>query len=84
MTLPLPSSSARAVMTRAVNAAIVRAGAGLAGVIVSRMDLLFTPDGFTEVIRYRGRDVRVRTADGIHLNVSGTAIAAKIVADLLR
>ena len=32
------------------------------------------------MIRYRGRYVRVRTADGIHLNVSGTAIAAKVIA----
>jgi hypothetical protein len=48
------------------------------------MDLLFSPNGYTDVIRYRGRYVRVRTADGIHLNVSGTAIAAKVVADLLR
>jgi hypothetical protein len=84
MTLPLPSATARTAMTTAVNAAIVRAGTGLAGVTVPRMDLLFSPDGFAEVIRYRGRDVRVRTADGIHLNVSGTAIAAKVVADLLR
>ena len=44
------------------------------------MDSLFTPDGFAEVIRYRGRYIRVRTADGIHLNVSGTAIAAKVIA----
>ncbi|MEA2139272.1 MAG: uncharacterized protein QOG56_2422 [Solirubrobacteraceae bacterium] len=84
MTLPLPRADARTVLTDAVNAAIVRAGTGLAGVTVPRMDLVFSPFGFTEAIRYRGRDVRVRTADGIHLNVSGTAIAAKIVADRLR
>jgi len=84
MTLPLPRSDARTAITMAVNTAIVRAGAGMARVSVPRMDLLFSPGGYTDVIRYRGRDVRVRTADGIHLNVSGTAIAAKIVADLLR
>ena len=33
---------------------------------------------------YRGRDVAVRDADGIHLNVAGTAIAAKVIADELR
>ncbi len=48
------------------------------------MDQLFSPSGYTETIRYRGRDVDVRTADGIHLNVSGTAIAAKVIADVLR
>jgi hypothetical protein len=48
------------------------------------MDELFTPDGFREVMPYRGRDVRVRAADGIHLNVAGTAIAAKVVAAELR
>jgi len=68
----------------AVNAAIVRAGTNMTGVTVLRMDRLFTPNGFTETIRYRGRDVRVRTADGIHLNVSGTAIAAKVIATALR
>jgi lysophospholipase L1-like esterase len=83
-TLPLPRDDARTPMALAVNAAIVRAGTGFAGVTVPRMDLLFSPNGYTDVIRYRGRDVRVRTADGIHLNVSGTAIAAKDVADLLR
>jgi len=30
------------------------------------------------------RDVRVRTADGIHLDVSGTALAAKVIATALR
>jgi len=30
------------------------------------------------------RDVRVRPADGIHLNVFGTAIAAKVIATALR
>jgi hypothetical protein len=33
---------------------------------------------------YRGRSVDVREADGIHLNITGTAIAAKIVAAALR
>jgi hypothetical protein len=48
------------------------------------MDVVFTPDGYREVIRYRGRDVDVRDVDGVHLNVAGTAIAAKIVAGELR
>ena len=55
----------------------MRAGRDIGGVRVLRMDLLFTPHGYREVMRYRGRDVRVREADGIHLNVAGTAIAAR-------
>jgi lysophospholipase L1-like esterase len=84
LTLPLPRGGPKTESIVAVNGAIVRAAKGLKGVRVLRMDALFTPNGFAEVIRYRGRYIRVRTADGIHLNVSGTAIAAKIVADLLR
>jgi hypothetical protein len=36
--------------------------------------LLLFPHGYQEVIRYQGRDVDVREPDGLHLNVSGTAI----------
>ena len=44
-----------------------------------RTDVLFSPDGYRDVMRWRGRDVRVREPDGIHLNVSGTAIAASAI-----
>ena len=84
LTLPLPRGGPLAATISAVNGAIVRAASGMKGVSVLRMDSLFTPDGFAEVIRYRGRYVRVRTADGIHLNVSGTAIAAKVIAAAIR
>ena len=46
---------------------------------VVRLDLLFTPNGYREVIRYRGRDVRVREPDGIHLTIAGAEIAAREV-----
>lgn len=84
LTLALPRDDRRLPATRAVNAAIVDAAIGVAGVKVLRMDLVFTPDGYRDVIRYRGRDVDVRDTDGLHLNVAGTAIAARIVADELR
>jgi hypothetical protein len=84
LTLPLPRGTLRLPITNAVNAAIVRAADGLDGVDVLRMDLLFSPHGFQEVIRYRGRNIPVRTPDGIHLNVPGTAIAAKAISDVLR
>jgi hypothetical protein len=80
LTLPLPRGGPLTATITAVNGAIVRAAAGMKNVRVLRMDSLFTPNGFAEVIRYRGRYIRVRTADGIHLNVSGTAIAARVIA----
>ncbi len=82
LTLPIPEGPRD--VADAVNVSILAASAGLPRVTILRMDELFTPDGFREVMPYRGRDVRVRAADGIHLNVAGTAIAAKIVAAELR
>jgi lysophospholipase L1-like esterase len=84
LTIPAPRDPARIPITDAVNRAIVDAGDHVAGARVLRMDLLFTPDGYREVMRYRGRDVRVREADGIHLNVAGTAITARAVAQAIR
>ena len=51
---------------------------------VLRIDKMFSSDGYRDVIRYRGRDVRVRESDGVHLNVAGTAIAAKAVAQAIK
>jgi len=82
LTLPLPKG--RREVADAVNLSVVAAATGLQRVSVLRLDEFFTPDGFREVMPYRGRPVRVRAADGIHLNVAGTAIAAKIVAAELR
>ena len=64
--------------------AILRAAQGLDRVTVLRLDLVFTPDGFREVMPYRGRNVRVRVSDGIHMTIAGSAIAAKLVAAALR
>jgi hypothetical protein len=83
LTVPLPRLAARLPVSRAVNDAIVRAGAGQPGVTVLRMDLLFSPNGYQDAIRYRGRRVRVREVDAIHLNVPGSAIAAQVVADAI-
>jgi hypothetical protein len=85
LTLPLPRDGGpKTESITAVNQAIVQAGKDQKGVTVIRMDSIFTPNGFAEVIRYRGRYITVRTADGIHLNVSGTAIAANVIAIALR
>jgi len=82
LTLPIPKGPRE--IADAVNLSIVAASAGLPRVTVLHLDQVFTPDGFREVMPYRGRNVRVRAADGIHLNVAGTAIAAKLVAAELR
>lgn len=85
LTPPVPRDPLRVKITTAITAAIEQAAAGLAGVEVIRVDRLFAPAGvYTEVIRYRGRDVRVRDADGVHLNISGTAIVAQLLAPEIR
>jgi lysophospholipase L1-like esterase len=82
LTLPIPKGPRE--VADAVNLSILAAATGLPRVTVLRLDELFTPDGFREVMPYRGRAVRIRAADGIHLNVAGTAIAARAVAAELR
>ncbi|MDX6680430.1 MAG: uncharacterized protein QOG94_469, partial [Solirubrobacteraceae bacterium] len=84
LTIPIPRQVERLPIILAVNAAIRRAAAGVAGVSVVGLDVLFTPHGYRDVVRYRGRDVRVRDVDGLHLNLQGQAIAAKAVARLIR
>jgi lysophospholipase L1-like esterase len=83
LTLPAPRPGNHDLPFAAVNRAIVDAAAGMSGVTVLRIDQIFTPSGYRDVMRYRGRDVRVREPDGIHLNISGTAIAATAVAKLI-
>ena len=85
LTPPVPRDPVRLTITSAITIAIERAAAGLEGVKVIRVDELFSPAGtYTEIIRYRGRDVRVRDADGVHLNISGTAIMARLLAPQIR
>ena len=79
LTPPEPRWGARAEITHVVNVAVERAAAGLKGVEVIRIDLMFSPNGYQDVMTYRGRQVRVRESDGVHLSVAGTAIAAKAV-----
>lgn len=47
------------------------------------MDLVLTPDGYRDVIGHRGRDVDLRDVDGVHLDVAGAVIAAKLVVPAL-
>ena len=82
--LPAPRGERLTPIFDAANRAFLRAGEGLARVTVLRTDLLFTPNGYRDVMRYRGADVRVREPDGVHLNVAGTAIAATAIVAALR
>jgi lysophospholipase L1-like esterase len=84
LTIVAPKEARRVPFFNATNQGIVQAAQGLAGVRVLRLDELFTPDGFRETMPYRGRTVRVREKDGIHLNVLGTQIAARVVARAVR
>jgi hypothetical protein len=82
LTLPIPNGPRD--LADAVNLSVLRAADGLDRVEVLRMHDVFTPDGFRETMPYRGRVIDVREADGIHLNITGQVIAARIVAAALR
>jgi len=84
LAIPTPRSPERARVTAVVNKAILSAGAGRPGVKVLRIDALITPNGYRDVMRYRGQDVRVRAVDGVHLSIPGTAIVAEAVDEALR
>ena len=74
----------RVPVVAAVNAAILRAAEGRPGAHVVRLDLVFSPNGYRDTIRYGGRDVRVREPDGVHLNIAGAQIAAREVIKSIR
>ena len=82
--LTLPLTKGPRDLVDAVNRAVIEAARGLDGVSVLRLDEVFTPGGFRETMPYRGRVVDVREEDGIHLNITGQVIAARIVAAALR
>jgi hypothetical protein len=71
---------------RAVNAALALA-AEREGEAIRLLDMgaVFTPSGhFQQTIVRGGRRISVRQADGIHLNVAGARIAARIVVRRMR
>ena len=79
--LPLPRDPDRQKVARAVNAAVdAAAGAYRAQVRVLDMTTLFTPNGrFRESMPVDGRTQLVRMPDGIHLNETGSELAAGVV-----
>jgi hypothetical protein len=89
LTLPAARSPRFNRVFQAVNAGLRRAAAGAraAGRRVRLLDMgrVFTPGGrFRATIVRGGRRITVRQGDGIHLNVAGARIAARIVVRRMR
>jgi hypothetical protein len=86
LTLPAPRPRVWRRIYRAVNLALTTA-AKRAGEGVRLLDIgaVFTPRGrFQQTIVRGGRRISVRQSDGIHLNVAGARIAARIVVRRMR
>jgi len=80
LTVPAPRDVRRRPAMSAVNAAVLRAAERVSSAQVIRLDEFFTPGGrYRALMRYRGRRIRVREADGIHLSVPGAAIATGMI-----
>lgn len=85
LAIPAPRSRERQSLQRTVTSAVLEAAKGLPRVRVVRLDHVFTPGGvYRDVMTYRGRRVRVRESDGLHLSVEGAEIAAAKVTAALR
>jgi hypothetical protein len=83
--IPLPREERRQPAATAVNAAVRRAAANVPGTSILPADDIFTPGGeYRDTMPYKGRQVKVREADGLHLTLAGAAIAADYVISLLK
>lgn len=80
LTVPAARDSRRAAGQVVVNAALRRAAAGLPTVQVLDLARVFTPDGtYRATMVVRGRRVRIRESDGLHLSIAGAKIAAGVI-----
>jgi hypothetical protein len=87
LTLPAPRPRMWRRVYRAVNSALLEAAAreGPERVRLIDMGRVFTPSGhFQQTIVRGGHRVSVRQPDGIHLNVAGARIAARVVVRRMR
>ncbi|MFP5362859.1 MAG: GDSL-type esterase/lipase family protein [Thermoleophilia bacterium] len=86
LTLPAPGRAELVRVYSRVNVAIRRAAQRVGGgVRVIDIARVFTPGGrFRQTIRFRGRTIDARQADGVHLSTAGAAVAATLVIDRLR
>jgi hypothetical protein len=85
-TLPAARSAGFRRVYRAVNAALRDAARRHPGEVrLVRLAKVFTPGfAFRQSIRWHGRLVSVRQADGVHLNVAGASIAATLIIRAMR
>ena len=80
LTVPAAKDRRRAAGQVVVNAALRKAAAGLDTVEVLDLAKVFTPDDrFRATMVVRGKRVRVRDADGLHLSIAGARIAAGVI-----
>lgn len=86
LTLPTPRREAFVRIYSRVNVAIKRAAERVGGgVRVLDLARVFTPGGrFRQTIRFRGRTIDARQADGVHLSTAGASVAATLIFDRLR
>jgi hypothetical protein len=84
--LPAYRSKARNDIARVVNAALYTAASPYrAQVRLPDMGAIFTPGGsYRDAMPVDGREQLVRQADGIHLNGTGSRVAADKVVEELR
>ena len=80
LALPAPRDPDLRRVHDAVNRALREAALESHGVRFLRLDSVLTPGfAYRDAMRYRGRRVRVRAEDGVHLTVAGATIAADLV-----
>jgi lysophospholipase L1-like esterase len=84
--LPAPRAGFFRETFPAVNAALRQAAAGREDdVRLIELDEVFTPGGrYRRSMKIGGKRVRVRQSDGVHLNTTGAALAARLVIAALR
>jgi hypothetical protein len=74
---PFPRTPGSHERITAINTAIARAASGLPRVRVLDVARLLTPGGtFRETLLHRGRRIRVRERDGVHISRSGSRLVA--------
>jgi hypothetical protein len=85
-TLPAPRAGNFRRVFRAGNAALRDAARRHPGEVhLIRLCKVFTPGfAFRQSIRWHGRLMSVRQADGVHLNVAGASIAATLIIRAMR
>jgi hypothetical protein len=84
--LPTPRSETFQKVFRPVNRALRAAARSFPGVVhLIDLGATFTPGGkFRQFMRWQGRMVSVRQADGVHLSVAGASIATTLITRRMR